>query len=64
MDFYILIFPRDAQYIVVGALFYIFLHLSSVLSIHCYRKKIQPALCRYDPVVINNRNMAGNSVEK
>ena len=39
MDFYILIFLRDTQYIVYGALFYVFLCLSSVLCIHCYRKK-------------------------
>ena len=39
MDFYILIFPLDTQYTVVGALLYVFLRLSSVLCIHCYRKK-------------------------
>ena len=39
MDFYILIFPRDTQYIVFGALLYVFLRLFSVSCIHCYRKK-------------------------
>ena len=39
MDFYILIFPRDRQYIVFGALLYLFLCLFSVSFIHYYRKK-------------------------
>ena len=39
MDFYILVFPRDTQYIVLGALLYVFLHLFLVSCIPCYRKK-------------------------
>ena len=39
MDFYILIIPRDTQYIVFGALLYAFLRLSLVSCIHCYRRK-------------------------
>ena len=38
MDFYILIFPRDTQYIVFGALLYVFSRSFSVSCIHCYRK--------------------------
>ena len=39
MDFYILISPRDTQYIVIGALLYGFFSFFSVSRIHCYGKK-------------------------
>ena len=39
MDFYILISPRDTQYIVFGALLYGFLRFFSVSRIHCYGEK-------------------------
>ena len=46
MNFYILIFPQDIQYIVFGELLRVFLRLFPVSCMHCYRKKLHPFIVK------------------